>query len=97
MLTSKQRAVLRSVGAREPVILQVGKGGITGNVAAQARGALEARELIKARVLKASPLSPEEAARELAKLTGAEVVHTLGNTLLLYRRCEDGPLIELPE
>jgi RNA-binding protein len=80
-----------------PVILQLGKAGISANVVAQANDALEAHELIKVRVLDAAPLTPEEAVSRLAELTGAEPVHTLGNTLLLYRRAEEDPELELPE
>lgn len=51
MLTSKQRAYLRSLAAREDTILQIGKDGITENTAAAMSDALRARELVKGRVL----------------------------------------------
>ncbi len=93
MLTSKQRAQLRALGNGIPVILQVGKGGINDNLVTQVDDALEARELIKLRTLNTCPLTPSEAARELAAETGAQVVHTLGNTILLYRQSEENPQI----
>ena len=52
MLTSKQRATLRSMANGIDTIGQIGKGGITENVITQADQALEARELIKMRVLR---------------------------------------------
>ena len=54
MLTSKQRAQLRSLAANEPTIMQVGKSGVTEAMAKTVSDALEARELIKMRVLENS-------------------------------------------
>ena len=54
MLTSKQRAYLRAMAQSLDTIFQVGKGGITEEMCNQIANALEARELIKARVLENS-------------------------------------------
>ena len=50
-LTSKQRAQLRGLANNIDTILIVGKDGIGDNLVKQANDALEARELIKGRVL----------------------------------------------
>ena len=55
MLTSKQRAKLRSMANGFDVLYQVGKGGIADTIVAQTEDALEARELIKLSVLENSP------------------------------------------
>ena len=57
MLTSKQRAYLRSLAMSEDTIIIIGKGGITENVVTQVRDALKARELVKGKVLENSLLS----------------------------------------
>ena len=57
-LTSKQRAQLRSMANDLDTIVHIGKDGIGPNLTRQAEDALEARELIKGRVLENSPLSP---------------------------------------
>ena len=57
-LTSKQRAQLRGLANNIDTILIVGKDGIGDNLVKQANDALEARELIKGRVLENSLLSP---------------------------------------
>ena len=62
MLTSKQRAALRAMGNPLETIFQIGKGGITDETAKQIANALEARELIKARVLENSGYTAREAA-----------------------------------
>lgn len=96
MLTPRQRAYLRGLANREPVIIQVGKAGITGALSRQLEEALAARELVKLRVLKGAPLEPQEAARQLALATGAEVVQVLGRVVTLYRPSPERPRIRLP-
>ena len=84
-LTSKQRAQLRSLANNIDTILIVGKDGIGDNLVKQANDALEARELIKGRVLENSLLSPREAAEEMAPLTRSEIVQVIGTKFVLYR------------
>lgn len=67
-LTSKQRAQLRGLANNIDTILIVGKEGIGDNLVQQANEALEARELIKGRVLETSLMSAREAAEALAPL-----------------------------
>ena len=84
-LTSKQRAQLRGLANGIETILIVGKEGIGDNLVKQADDALEARELIKGRVLENSLLSPRQAAEELAPLTRSEIVQVIGTKFVLYR------------
>ena len=97
MLTSKQRAYLRSLAVNEDTILMVGKSGMGPEVIKQADDALEKRELIKGRVLpETCPVSPREAAEELAQRTGSDVVQVIGSRFVLYRRKKKDPKIVLP-
>lgn len=89
MLTSKQRANLRSKANKMETILQVGKDGITENLIIQVDDALTARELIKMRVLENSPLSAREAYFDLAEATKSEGVQIIGTRFVLYRRNKD--------
>ena len=84
-LTSKQRAQLRGLANSIDTILIVGKDGIGDNLVKQANDALEARELIKGRVLENSLLSPREAADQLAPLTRSEIVQVIGTKFVLFR------------
>lgn len=86
MITSKQRAYLRSLANGVPSILQIGKEGISDNLIKQFSDALEARELVKANVLDNSPYSPKEACDELAQLLSAEPVQVIGKVFVLYRQ-----------
>ena len=84
-LTSKQRAQLRSLANGIDTILIVGKDGIGDNLIKQADDALEARELIKGKVLENSLMSAREAAEALAPVTRSEVVQVIGTKFVLYR------------
>ena len=77
-------------------IFQIGKGGISDETCLQISNALEARELIKARVLDNSGYSAKEAANELAEAIGADVVACVGTRFVLYRESENKKRIELP-
>ena len=88
-LTSKQRAQLRGLANSLDTILHVGKDGISDNLVKQANDALEARELIKGRVLENSMLTAWEACEQLAKLTRSESVQVIGSKFVLYRRHYD--------
>ena len=97
MLTSKQRAYLRSLAVNEDTILMVGKSGMSPELIKQADDALEKRELIKGRVLvETSPLSPREAAEDIARQTGSDVVQVIGSKFVLYRKKKKDPKIVLP-
>jgi RNA-binding protein len=95
LLTSKQRAKLKGIASTYDTIGQIGKAGITDTVIEQCSLALTARELVKYRVLETCPLTAREAAEELAKETGAEVVHVIGSRIVLYRPNPEKPVIEL--
>lgn len=97
MLTGKQKRHLRAMGNEMDPILQVGKGGIAENVIAQTDGALEARELIKGRVLQNCLEEPKAIAADLAEQTGSELVQVIGRNFLLFRQSKDKPVIVLPK
>ena len=84
-LTSKQRAQLRSLATNMDTIVHVGKDGIGDNLVKQVNDALEARELIKCRVLENSMLTAREACDALCVLTRSEQVQVIGTRFVLYR------------
>lgn len=95
MLTSKQRAKLKSIAMTEDTILQVGKNGIIDALVTQVADALKARELIKMKVQDSCMLSPAEAANELAEKTRSEVVQVIGNKFVLFKRNPQNPKIDM--
>ncbi|MBQ7921963.1 MAG: YhbY family RNA-binding protein [Clostridia bacterium] len=88
MLTSKQRAILRSIASQTDAIFQIGKGGVGDAMCASLKDALEARELIKISVLENSSTAAREAAEEIASATGAEVVAVIGRKIILFKQAE---------
>ena len=88
-LTSKQRAQLRGIATNIDTIVHIGKDGINDNLIKQANDALEARELIKCKVLENSMLTAREAREELARLTRSEGVQVIGTKFVLYRQHYD--------
>ena len=96
MLTSKQRAYLRAMAAPMDTIFQVVKGGVNDNMCEQISNALEARELIKLRVLDNCDLNAKEAAQIISEETDSDVVQVIGTRFVLYRESVDHKKIELP-
>ena len=88
-LTSKQRAQLRGIANSLDTIVHIGKDGISDNLVKQANDALEAREIIKCKVLENSMLTAREACGQLAKLTRSEEVQVIGTKFVLYRQHYD--------
>jgi len=95
MITSKQRAYLRSLAVNEPTIMQIGKGGITENLIKTVSDALEARELVKLSTLENCENTAREVADALSEELNAEVVAVLGRKLVLYRESVKRKRIEL--
>lgn len=85
-MTGKERAALRAQANGLVPLFQVGKGGISDALIKQTDDALEARELIKLKVLlETSPEPPKVIANKLAVATGAEVVSVVGGSMVFYR------------
>ena len=94
-MTSKQRAMLRSMANTIDTILYIGKDGIVPGTIKSASDALEARELIKGCVQQGAPLSAKEALTELCERTGAEPIQFIGRRFVLYRASRENPRITL--
>lgn len=95
MLNSRQRAQLRGLANSMDAIFQVGKGGINDQLIKQVGEALEARELIKMRVLETSPVNAREAADTIADAVGADVVQVIGYRFVLYKESNEHKSIVL--
>ncbi len=93
MLKSSQRAKLRAMAnGIDPVVI-IGKDGLGENFVQAVAEALEARELIKVKLLDTAPVTVREAADYAAESTGADVVQVIGTRFVLYRRRKKEPKI----
>jgi len=88
MLTSKERAELRSQANGIETTLMVGKSGVTDAVIAEAENLLTARELVKGKVLEGALLSPREVSDAICEATGADGVAVIGTKFVIYRFSE---------
>ena len=88
MLTSKERAELRSQANTLDTTLMVGKDGVTEAVVAEADKLLTARELIKGKVLESALMTAREVSDAICEATGADGVSCVGNKFVIYRFSE---------
>ncbi|MBR4109620.1 MAG: YhbY family RNA-binding protein [Oscillospiraceae bacterium] len=88
MLTSKERAELRAQANTLDTTLMVGKGGVTEAVIAEAETQLDARELVKGKVLEGAMMTPREVSDEICEATGADGVAVIGTKFVIYRFSE---------
>ena len=75
--------------------MQIGKGGLTENLCKTVSDALEARELIKARVLDNSGYTAKEAAEEISEALACDVVSCVGTKFVLYKESVKKKRIEI--
>lgn len=95
MLTGKQKRYLRGEAHHLSAIFQIGKDGLHAKQIVGIDEALEARELIKVKILETCTTPKEEIAQELKEKTHCEIVQILGRTIILYR-AGDKELYKLP-
>jgi RNA-binding protein len=96
MITSKQRSYLRSLANNLEPIFQIGKNGVEENFLQQVDEALEARELIKIKILNNSGLETRETSDAICERLGCEGIQAIGSKIVLYRKSTKKPYIELP-
>ena len=97
MITGKQRAYLRGLANNLTPIFQVGKNGVEEeSFLKQLTEALEARELIKIKVLENSGLSAREVSDYICKAIGCEGIQAIGSKVVLYKKSLKNPKIEMP-
>lgn len=96
MLSSKQRAHLRSLAHHLKPVLMIGKEGLSDSTVEAVEEAFRSRELIKLKALDTSPVGIREVAERLSeRLEGVQVAGTIGRTAILYRRHPEKPEIRL--
>lgn len=97
MITSKQRAYLRSLANTIETILIIGKGGISDKIIVQADEALTAREILKGKVLETAEENVKEIASIISSKTNSDIVQVIGTKFVLYKKNNNNPRIALPK
>ena len=85
MLTSKQRAFLKSEAHSMKPIIQIGKNGLNDQIKTSVRNALDARELIKVSLLQNTDEDIHDVAEVLEDEIGCDTVLKIGRILILYK------------
>ncbi|HFV0227124.1 TPA: ribosome assembly RNA-binding protein YhbY [Streptococcus agalactiae] len=85
MLTSKQRAFLKSEAHSMKPIIQIGKNGLNDQIKTSVRNALDARELIKVTILQNTDEDIHDVAEVLEDEIGCDTVLKIGRILILYK------------
>lgn len=85
-LSKPQLKWLRKESHQHKPIFQMGKNGITDAFYQQVDEALEKRELVKISLLQNTSEELEETAQRLSQALEANIVQTIGSTIVLYRR-----------
>lgn len=85
MITSKQRAKLRSLASNIEPVFQVGKAAVSPELVNSVDEALEKRELIKGSVLDNCMEDIKSIAQKLSERTGSELVQIIGRKIVLFR------------
>ena len=88
MITTKQRAKLKSMAMTMNDLAQIGKEGITESVLDGLNQVLEARELVKIKVLKNCDYTAKEIATKLQDALNCEIVLVVGSKVIIYRESE---------
>ncbi len=89
MISSKQRAFLRSLAAEKAPVTQIGKNGVTEPLIKTLSAALDAHELIKLSVLETCPVPPRDVCDALCGALSCEPVQVIGRKICLYRPAPD--------
>ena len=84
-LTSKERAALRAEAHHLAPLVHVGHHGLTSSVIASLDDALRTHELVKIQLGRPVDVKAKDAAHDLARSVGAEVVQVIGKTVTLFR------------
>lgn len=88
MISSKQRAWLRSQANNMDSQFHIGKGDVTATLVCGLDEILSTHELLKITVLKSAETPLPQLAAELADATGSEVVQVIGRRIVLYRHSD---------
>ena len=94
-LSNKQKQYLKGLAHPLKPVVQLGGNGFTEGVLAEIENALAHHELIKVKVPSEDRDEKKLIMDAIIRETGAEKLHVIGHTLIMYKASEDNK-IELP-
>jgi len=85
MISSKDRAKLKSLVTLESATCIIGKEGLSDNCFDSIKGALKSREILKISVLNACEIDAKTLANMLEEKLECEIVGIIGKKILIYK------------
>jgi RNA-binding protein len=85
VLTGKEKRALRAEGNLLKPEVWIGKEGLTSGTITNIENTFNTKELVKIKIHEGCPLDKKEVGEIISDGTGAELVQTIGRTLLFYR------------
>jgi RNA-binding protein len=95
-LSESQKKYLRGLGHGLKPLIMVGDAGLTEGLLAEFESTLAHHELIKVRVKAGDRAARDAMVGELCSQSGAELVQSIGNIALLFRRNPEKQRIRIP-
>lgn len=96
-MTGKQKRFLRAMASTMAPVVNIGKGGLEDGVKISAKQAIEARELIKVKILQNAIVDRVSTFEALAEYMYAELVQIIGANGVFFKQKEKDSKIELPK
>jgi RNA-binding protein len=96
-LTGNAARSLRALAHDLKPVVHVGKNGSNAEVAKAVAQALTDHELIKVKVLRECPITPDEVGAGLADATRSDVAQRIGRIVVLYKPHPKKPKIKIPK
>ena len=84
-LTGKEKRNFRATGNRLKPEVWIGKDGVSEGTAQTLMNSFHTKELVKVKILENCEVDKKTVAQQLEKLTDAEIIQIIGNTILLYK------------
>lgn len=97
MMDKKQIKYLKSLTHDLDSIIWVGQHGLTDNVLQEINNALDHHELIKIKIRVGDRNLRDFTVNEITRLTSSRIIQKIGNVIVLFRRNENDPKINLPD
>ena len=85
MITSKERAKLRSIVSLESAICIIGKDGLSEKCLESIDEALKAREVVKINVLPACEIDAKTLANTIVENLECELIGVIGKKIIIYK------------
>ena len=96
-LSRTQIRFLRGLAHEIKPVVFIGHEGLSGGVERELEITLDAHELVKVKLADLDRDERKVTTSQVLEVTGAELVHSIGKTITLFRRNDKQPRIRLPK